>query len=82
MGEEGDKLKTYTSELKLISEYASLPLLSVSNLNILVYDILLYDATIYQLRQSEKGQELLKVLSRITVKDAEIDKIRAKINKQ
>lgn len=82
MGEEGYKLKTYTSELKLISEYASLPLLSVSNLNILVYDILLYDATIYQLRQSEKGQELLKVLSRITVKDAEIDKIRAKINKQ
>lgn len=72
-------MKTYTSELKLISDYACIPLLSIPELNILVYEILLYDATIHQLRKSEKGQELLKVLSRITIKEADIKAIRQEI---
>ena len=80
MKNEGDtNYFTYTADQKAISEYAGIPLLEVNNLNCLVYEMLLHDSMVYNLQQSEKGQEFLKAINRITKTNADIEKIRQKI---
>lgn len=64
---------------KIVSDYANIPLFSVSELNCIIYEMLLFDATVYSWRQSEEGRELLKVLSRITIKEADVKAIRQEI---
>ena len=78
-GEGDTDYLTYTSNEKAISEYASIPLLKVGELNCFIYEMLLHDSMVYNLQQSENGQEFLKAISRITKTDADIEKIRQKI---
>lgn len=49
-----------TNDIKLISDYTRLNFIECLELDILTYKVLLKDAYIYRLEQSEQGKEYLK----------------------
>jgi len=61
-GEEDDKvyLTIETNDLKLLSDYTGLNFNECLELDCYTYKLLLKDAFIYQMRQTNEGQEYLE----------------------
>jgi len=58
--EEKEYLITETEDLKLVSDYSSLDFDECLNLDCYTYKLLLRDAYIHKLKQSEQGREYLE----------------------
>lgn len=58
--EQEEYLITETGDLKLISDYSGLDFEQCMNLDCYTYKLLLRDAYIYKLKQSEQGREYLE----------------------
>ena len=58
--EQEEYLITETEDLKLISDYSGLDFEQCMNLDCYTYKLLLRDAYIYKLKQSEQGREYLE----------------------
>lgn len=72
----------YTAEEKAVSEYCGISMLDVEELDILQYYVYLRDARIYNLSQTEDGQEYLANAWRINQTAPERKKLREKYGKQ
>lgn len=56
-----------TLDYKFVADYAGVPLISVEDLGIFEFYMLLHDAAVWQLSQSEKGREYLETASRLRI---------------
>ncbi len=67
------KYTIYTELDKLVSDYANINLYEVDDIPITEYWLILRDAFIYRLSQTEKGREYLKNAYRLTQTEADED---------
>ncbi|MCM1328369.1 MAG: hypothetical protein NC253_02925 [Ruminococcus sp.] len=65
------KYTVYTELDKLVSDYANMSLYEIDDIPVTEYRLILRDAFIYKLSQTEKGREYLKNAYRLTQTEAD-----------
>ena len=70
-----------TGEIKAISDYSKLNMVEVMNLPYTYFMLLKKDSWLSSLKRSEAGIEFLKTIQRLKTTEAELGKVRNKINK-
>lgn len=76
----GHEWYVYTLEYKYVSDYCNISILEVDDLDYVEYLCYLRDARIYQLSQTQDGQEYLKNAWRINQVKPDRDKLREQLN--
>ncbi|WP_279161127.1 hypothetical protein [Thomasclavelia cocleata] len=64
----------------MVSDYANINIFEVGKINIIDYWQLRFDAFVYQLNKTSKGQEYLDNAYRISQTKPEREKLREKVN--
>jgi len=59
-GEDEPYVQTATDDLKLVSDYAGMNFVEIMQLDCITFKMLLRDAFIHKMRQSDEGREYLK----------------------